>query len=145
MNFALLPSLSICMCWKMVVKNQEEMESKMDGLAGAAGGCSCDKVLQIIARTRLDARRAAAGACQRHDIDSAVICPVTLLPASALSLSWSSRGRITQMPLNGVIWRSETCKHTCTSLMGRQATCLKPQYACILHYSCRAHAPPGWT
>ena len=43
------------MCWKMVVKNQEEMESKMDGLAVAADGCSCDKVLQIIARTRLDA------------------------------------------------------------------------------------------
>ena len=81
------------MCWKMVVKNYEEMESKMDGLAGAAGGCSCDKVLQIIARTRLDARRAAAGACQCHDIDSAVICPVTLLLATALSLSWSSRGR----------------------------------------------------
>ena len=37
------------MCWKMVVKNYEEMESKMDGLAEAAGGCSCDKVLQIIA------------------------------------------------------------------------------------------------
>ena len=31
------------------VKNYEKMESKMDGLAGAAGGCSCDKVLQIIA------------------------------------------------------------------------------------------------
>ena len=40
-----------------MVKNQEEVESKMDGLAGAAGGCSCDKVLQIIARTRLDAPR----------------------------------------------------------------------------------------
>ena len=32
-----------------MVKNYEEMESKMDGLAEAAGGCSCDKVLQIIA------------------------------------------------------------------------------------------------
>ena len=119
MNFALLPSLSICMCWKMVVKNQEEMESKMDGLAGAAGGCSCDKVLQIIARTRLDARRAAVGACQRHNIDSAVICPVTLLPATALSPPWSSRNRIMQMPLNGMIWRSETCQHTCKSLLRR--------------------------
>ena len=102
-----------------MVKNQEEMESKMDGLAGAAGGCSCDKVLQIIARTRLDARRAAVGACQRHNIDSAVICTVTLLPATALFPSWSSRGRIMQMPLNGMIWRSETCKHTCKSLLRR--------------------------
>ena len=33
-----------------------------------------------------------------------MICIVTLLPAVALSPSWLSLGRISQMPLNSVIW-----------------------------------------
>ena len=45
------------MCWKMVVKNQEEMESKMDELAAAAGGQNCSRVLHIIATTHLNGAR----------------------------------------------------------------------------------------
>ena len=75
---------------------------------GRAGGCSWGAELQQSAADHChdpsERCPTAIGACQRHYIDSTVICIVTLLPAVALFPSWPSRGRTSQMPLNSVIW-----------------------------------------
>jgi len=93
----------ICLVCKLVLDKQAKMEQD-----GRAGGCSWGAELQQSAADHChdpsERCPTAIGACQRHYIDSTVICIVTLLPAVALFPSWPSRGRTSQMPLNSVIW-----------------------------------------